>query len=303
MMVGQTRHHTPYDGSAKPFTIGLKPLDPHEWIEVDHNLKTYLAEKWRLYAEKCNDVLAAMSGTEDAQSEVLQMLLDYLPHRFPDTYRLDGSVMDIADGAFRVHRMFNPVSALATAGRLVQEDLVIMGRSPEGWRLVAASLCFPSAWNLHEKIGRLMHEVHGPVPGFNKDTRNAGLIERMFDNLRVEQPVIRWNWTLFGEDTLHLPAAENSMTRRFGDGPVAEHVFMRLERQTLRKLPRTGDILFTIRTHIDPMDVLEHHADGPRLAAAMAGQVAAFSPEEMAYKGLAGEQQRLLARLAQLQGK
>ena len=27
--------HTPYDGSAKPFTIGLKPLDPDEWIEVD----------------------------------------------------------------------------------------------------------------------------------------------------------------------------------------------------------------------------------------------------------------------------
>jgi dimethylamine monooxygenase subunit A len=289
--------HTPYDGSAKPFTIGLKPLDPWEWIEVDHNLKTYLTEKQRFFSEQRDNVLAALPGTEAAQLEILEMLVDYLPQRFPETYCLNGTVMEIASGAFRMD-LNNP--SLATAGLLVQEDLVIMGRSPEGWRLMAASLCFPSAWKLSEKIGRLMHEVHGPVPGFNKDTRNAGLIERMFDNLRVEQPVIRWNWTLFGEDTLHMPKPENSMHRRFGDGPVAENVFMRLERQTLRKLSKSGEILFTIRTHIDPMDVLEHHADGPRLAAAIAEQVKVLTPDELAYKGLTGECQRLLARLAQL---
>jgi dimethylamine monooxygenase subunit A len=289
--------HTPYDGSAKPFTIGLKPLDPAEWIEIDHNLKIYLTEKQRLYSEERDNVLAAMHGTKAAQLEILEMLVAYLPQRFPETYRLNGTAMEIASGNFRVD-LSN--ASLATAGLLVQEDLVIMGRSPEGWRLMAASLCFPSAWNLHEKLGRLMHEVHGPVPGFNKDTRNAGLIERMFDNLRVEQPVIRWNWTLFGEDTLYLPGEEKRMTRRFGDGPVADHVFMRLERQTLRKLPKSGEILFTIRTHIDPVDVLEHHTDGPRLAAAIAEQVKVLTPGELAYKGLTGERERLLARLQQL---
>jgi hypothetical protein len=30
--------HTPYDGSSKPFTIGLKPLDLNAWIEVDDHL-------------------------------------------------------------------------------------------------------------------------------------------------------------------------------------------------------------------------------------------------------------------------
>jgi dimethylamine monooxygenase subunit A len=289
--------HTPYDGSSKPFTIGLKPLDPWQWIEVDHNFENYLTEKRRLYGDRPSKVLAALPGTEAAQTEVFKMLVDYLPKRFPDIYQSAGETMDIASGLFNADLK---VHSLATAGLLVQEDLVIMGRSPEGWRLVAASLCFPSAWTLSEKIGRLMHEVHGPVPGFNKDTRNAGLIERMFDNLRVEQPVMRWNWTLFGEDTLHLPAAENAMTRRFGDGPVAEHVYMRLERQTLRKLANCGDILFTIRTHIDPMDVLQHHEEGAMLATAIFEQVKAFSQDELAYKGLLSEQDRLLERLSQI---
>jgi hypothetical protein len=40
--------HTPYDGSSKLFTIGLKPLELDGWIEVDENLLGHLAEKRRL---------------------------------------------------------------------------------------------------------------------------------------------------------------------------------------------------------------------------------------------------------------
>ena len=43
--------HTPYDGSSKLFTIGLKPLDLGAWIEVDEYLLPYLTEKRRLYGE------------------------------------------------------------------------------------------------------------------------------------------------------------------------------------------------------------------------------------------------------------
>ena len=35
---------TPYDGSSTPFTIGLKPFDPDNWIELDGDLEPYLAE-------------------------------------------------------------------------------------------------------------------------------------------------------------------------------------------------------------------------------------------------------------------
>ena len=308
--------HTPYDGSAKPFTIGLKPLDIREWIESDGNLGAYLAEKKRLYTDDWFNVFAAVDGTDDAQAEVLELLIAYLPQRFPEVYRMDAGVMHITPphrhpGEGRGVAMIavdvgsnKPVPGLrrddvplAIAGQLVQEDLVIMGRSPEGWRLAAASLCFPSAWNLRDKIGKPMHGVHQPVPGFGEGTRNAGLIERMFDNLRVEQPVIRWNWTVFGEATLHLPASENSMVRRFGDGEIAEHVFLRLERQTLRKLPRSGEILFTIRTHVNPAEILQAHPEGPFLARALIAQVLALTSEELAYKGLTHERDRLVAKL------
>ncbi len=271
--------HTPYDGSSKPFQIGLKPLDPATWIEVDDQLETYLAEKHRLYTEETANVLVAEQGTQAAQQEVLDMLVHHLGAT---------SVPDCAHGP------------LARAALLIQEDLVLMRHSPNGWRLVAASLCFPSAWNLHEKFGKPMHEIHQPVPGFGEGTRNAGLIDRMFDNLRLEQPVIRWNWSLYGDAKLYHPATDNRMKNRFGDGPMTGNVIMRLERQTLKKLPKSGDILFTIRIHNNPLEVLETHDDGPALARSIATQVANLTDAEIDYKGLVGERSRLLQRLETL---
>jgi dimethylamine monooxygenase subunit A len=273
--------HTPYDGSSKPFQIGLQQLDPATWIEIDDKLEIYLAEKRRLYHEETANVLVAEQGTEAAQQEVLDMLIAHLGTTV---------VPDCAHGP------------LARAALLIQEDLVLMRHSPKGWRLVAASLCFPSAWNLHEKFGRPMHEIHQPVPGFGEGTRNAGLIDRMFDNLRVEQPVIRWNWSLYGDARLYHPASDNKMKNRFGDGPITGNVIMRLERQTLRKLPKSDDILFTIRIHNNPLEVLETHADGPALARSIATQVANLTDAEIDYKGLVGERERLLQRLEALAG-
>jgi dimethylamine monooxygenase subunit A len=276
--MGSTAIHTPYDGSSKPFTIGLKALDICEWLDADEHFETYIAEKRRLYLEETANVLVAETGTDEAQHEVLDLISESL-----------GKVPElVATGA---------LGPLARAALMVQEDLVLMRHSSKGWRLVAASLCFPSAWNLHEKFGKPLHEIHQPVPGFGEGTRNAGLIDRMFDNLRVEQPVIRWNWSLYGDAKLYHPASDNKMKNRFGEGKIDGRVIMRLERQTLRKLPKSGDILFTIRIYNDPLEVLESHAAGRELAEAIMEQLSAMTREQLDYKGLLDEVPKLLARL------
>lgn len=286
--------HTPYDGSSKLFQIGLKRLDVAQWIEVDERLPHYLGEKERLAAAFPDEVFVAEVGTEAAQGEVLALLVGHLSSHFPDIYRLLGDDMDILPAARRV-RLDEPVPPLKIAASLVQEDLVLMRKSDAGWRLVAGSLSFPSSWRLQEKFGRPVHEVHGPVPGFGAGMRNAELIERMFDNLRPEMPVIRWNWSLYGDAELHHPEAAAPETRQFGAN--AEQVFLRVERQTLRRLPESRDILFTIRIHVDPLAALEAQPEAPRIAAALAAQLGELNAEQLAYKGLTAERDRLVARL------
>jgi hypothetical protein len=288
--------HTPYDGSSKLFTIGVKPLDPADWIDADDQLLAYLDEKDRLAERAFDRIFVAEPGTEAAQNEVLTLLADYLPERFPDIYQRIGPQIDIIP-AFRRVRLDTPYPPLLVAGGLVQEDLVLMRRDDTGWRLVAAHLCFPSSWRLHEKFGKALQEIHTPVPDFGRDTRNATIIERMFDNLRPEQPIIRWNWSLHGDDALHHPHSTGQW--RFGDERI-DSFFFRLERQTLRRLPDSGDILFTIRIYLDPLEAMETQPNAAELARALIGQLRAYTLPQLDYKGLTLERDRLIARLEEI---
>ena len=293
---------TPYDGSSKLFQIGVKPLDPAEWIDVDEHLLAFLAEKQRVNAAHPAEVSVAEPGTEAAEAEVLALLAEHLPRRFPDVYRREGNAVEVVPAGRRVALDAPGVPPLAIAASLVQEDLAILRKGEAGWRLAAASLCFPSSWALREKFGRPMHEIHAPVPGFGAGTRNAMLIERMFDHLRPEMPVIRWNWSLYGDDTLFHPGSADPKVRRFGAGERAENVFLRVERQALRRLPQSGHILFTIRIHVDPLKALERHPEARRIATALVEQLMALSPAQLDYKGLTLERDRLVARLGEIAG-
>ena len=177
---------------------------------------------------------------------------------------------------------------------------MLMRKGETGWRLAAAVLAFPSAWRLAEKFGRPMHEIHGPVPGFGAGTRPAELIERMFDKLRPELPMIRWNWSLFGDDRLFHPESGHPDRPRFGDGTRADTIVFRVERQTLRKLPVSGDIVFTIRIYNDPVAALEAHPDAASIAVALLEQLEALSDEQRSYKGLALERRQLAQRFAEI---
>lgn len=292
--------HPPYDGSARPFQIGLKPLDPQAWIEVDERLGAYLDEKARLRVSHRDEVFVAEAGTEAAQAEVLGLLIEHLPRRFPEIYQRHETEMEIIPLRRTVPLAPGGLAPLQVAASLVQEDLVLLRKSENGWRLVAAALDFPSSWSLREKFGRPMHDVHGPVPGFGAGTRNAGMIERIFDNLRPEMPVTRWNWSLFGDDRLFHPEGGHPDQPRFGaDG---ESVYLRVERQTLRKLPVSGDILFTIRISVDPLAALAQHADAATIATALIGQLEALSPEQARYKGLWHDRKVLEKRLRAMAG-
>lgn len=293
--------HTPYDGSARPFTVGLMPLDPADWIEPDALLAAHLAEKDRLLSGAAQaPVLFAEEGTVDAQREVLDLLAGHLPARFPDLYSRDGARIAIA-GTGRTVDLDEPCDMpLTLAARLVQEDLVLMRKGETGYRLAAAALFFPSSWSLAEKFGKPMDAIHESVPGFN-DGRMGPVVARIFDNLAVERPSWRLNWSLYSGAGLHHPypkriSADGNDTSRVDGTREALHV--RVERQTLRRLPESGDILFTIKIHHDPVAAFARHPRGAELAAGLRRQLLALDGAQLAYKGLTAERDAIAAQLA-----
>lgn len=280
--------HTPYDGSSKPFTIGLRPLDPARWIEPDADLARFLAEKQRLFADQRDAVFAARADTQASQREIRDALADYLTQTYSDLYVRDGNGILIVP--LRQRLAFDDIlPPLMQAALLVQDDLALMRRFDNGWRLAAAAICFPSTWNLREKFDRTLADIHAPVPGFPGEMEKR--VTRIFDNLRAGAPVERFNWSIYDNDVLHHPLPAPRLS------PATEPSFVRVERQTLRRMA-SGDILFTIRILIDPIAAFRDHPEGQTLAAALRDQLLALTPDQLAYKNMTESRDRIAHSLA-----
>ncbi|MBK9740582.1 MAG: DUF3445 domain-containing protein [Actinobacteria bacterium] len=248
--------YMPIDGRPLGVAMGTRPLDLNEWIEIDDQRVAVLEEKDRLLATRRDEVLAHLPAGRPGAEETLDLLIEHLPIRFPDVYgaRPDG-LTDRQRGIVVRRDAGHPI---VVAGRLVQEDLCIMTRTDDGrWVLSAASLCFPSRWRLADKIGRDLGDIHGPVPYYAETIGNP--VDRFFERITPDNPVWRTNWHLLDDAALFQPQASRTWRDRMDlDGrDVGDALHFRVERQTLRALPSSGAVLFTIRTYVRPMRDLE----------------------------------------------
>ncbi len=240
--------------------VGTRSLDAADWLIVDADRDRDLVRKAVLLDERHAEVFAALDSPAvgAASIEVLELVL-------------------AATGAQAVPPDLHPLDA---AGRLVQEDLCLMVLRKGAPHLDAASLCFPSYWRLADKLGHPMADVHGPVAHYGEEL--AAKVDNVLRRLRPERPVWRRNWSIHDDPSYFLP---DPTPVRDVDPP--QGLWLRSERQTLRRLGSAEVILFTIRTQQVPLAVL---GERPDVAHRMAEAIGAWSPTMTAYKGEHGAQ-------------
>jgi hypothetical protein len=172
-------------------------------------------------------------------------------------------------------------------------DLVLLARTETGeMRVVGGALCFPTAWRLQDKLGRPMSFVHGPVPGLNAQL--GGQIGNALAKLRPGAAWLRSNWSLTANDELNQHP-DRGLPRLTCESSL-EATWLRVERQALVALPRTGGVLFAIRIEMERLDQLKERA--PESARSLATALRTMPEEVAAYKGLALALQRLIEMLA-----
>jgi dimethylamine monooxygenase subunit A len=233
-------------------------------IEIDEHYQAELALKQRILADDYAYYFQALPHSELAQWEALALLLPNMARHYPQHFALgrDGKQWEWRNHLLGTTTRFVygaaeslPLPPLDWLGRQVQEDLLLMDGQAAGTPLMAGQLCFGSHWCLDDKIGRSFLDIHAPVPRFNERVgRSADL---MMQRLKAERPVGRVNWSLVGHNLLNAAPrfARELAAQRAQIGPhnVGERVFLRLERQTLSRLPQTQAVLFTIHTYQVPL--------------------------------------------------
>jgi hypothetical protein len=289
----QQQLHRPFEPGPYRMAMDLVAVAEPAWFEFDHHYPAEMAERRRLLSTAHDDVFAATPASDPARREALQLIVAALTLHHPDWFSRDavmlrnhltGEIWDLGS-----------IDPLELAGRLVQEDLCLIQhteRGPEdgpsstpggGPMFTAAVLCFPSRWRLGDKIGKQLTAVHGPVP-FYAD-RLARPVDRFMRHLKPGHIASRLNWSLLDDPALFQPGGKWRVAG--GSGVTVENagrrVFLRVERQTLRRLPESGAVLFGIRVHVYP---LEQVIDGAERAAALAAAVRALPAEVQQYKSL-----------------
>jgi len=231
----------PFTPWADPGLARLPGMMPagDDWIVVDDAYAGQMALRRRLVNQHPADVVRTLVGSEAAQAEALDTMLAALPSGF----RRDGTRIVCPDG--HVVRIDAPLPTLA---RLFQEDVLLLIRDGREHVLVAGLLCFPASWTLAEKIGRPLAAIHAPVPHY--DAALAARVQRLFDRAPPGRAIWRANVLGYRDPALHQPRPEGAPRP---DGPAR---FLRCERQTVLRLPRSDAILFAVHTYLLRPDAL-----------------------------------------------
>ena len=140
---------------------------------------------------------------------------------------------------------------------LVIDDYCLLEEDEEDFKLIAASICAPTWWELSDKMGKSLTSIHAPVA--NLEEKIGHMIRHFLKNLSAEDCYQRSNWFLFTRpdfcvfsDHFNMHDDLTSLSLK----NIEERLYLRTERQTFRKLKNTGAIAFGIKVYTAPISIV-----------------------------------------------
>jgi dimethylamine monooxygenase subunit A len=280
--IGQHLPFDPFAGKAFRLRIGARSLDPSAWIVLDERTDQELDQKVALLSESPERFAACVSLPSDpltiaAAAELQGAITTHLRTYEPEHWESASARVD----RFRGGEELNP---LVHAGLLTQEDWCILTQqSPsEPLLLTAGTLCFPNRWRLAEKIGLPMMGIHTAVPQYGEEV--GAPTNSLLDRLKPDRPVWRMNWGIADNPALHQPTGHFDPNAGSRVLDIGADVVLRIERQTLIRLPNTGAVVFGIRTIVRTLN--EVLTSDPTAATRMATAIETLPEDMRAYKSL-----------------
>jgi len=251
--------------------MGARALRPHEPL-FDIDPERYLIEvalKTQQLGAAHADYFRGGADLMQAQWDVLELVLTDLSTHHPEHFRLDrhGDEWHWHNTLLGIDTRFHfgdaaslPYEPLDWAGRQVQEDLVLLASDSDA-TFVGGQLCFANGWDIGERVGHAYLRIHKHTPGVTMPSVHAG--SRFLAALKPERTMWRMSWNFKLTDqmdltTRHIPEHKADFERRaptLTPEQAGAEIFVRIERQTFTRLPRSGGVLFGIHTYNSLLEV------------------------------------------------
>ncbi|WP_047553064.1 heme-dependent oxidative N-demethylase family protein [Methylotenera sp. G11] len=283
-----------YSVNIEPHTKG-KPGSVYEFpFDVDEH---YVAEcKDRaITLEQDAGRYQALPHMMDAQWDFLELTMESLANDYPEHFTLtkNGSSWTWENRPLGIHDTFTfgdsstlPREPLDYMGRQVQGDFVLLDQRDETLYADAGMVTCQADWSLAFNVGMSWREWHGPVPRATE----LGVMDRALKfllNLQLANPVRRLNWTMTVNPRLDT-SPENypywgGDRNKVNAENVSDLIHLRVELQSLFRLPRSNAIVFSIRCYLIS---LKDIATYPRWAKRLYRVQKTMHPDLIEYKGM-----------------
>lgn len=295
--------YRPYRWAAADFQLGLRPMRPEQWLLLGTEHAQRMREKRARLDGQREFFYRALPESLPAQRELRQMVARHLARDHAGSFEKNGSVIRSLLTGQALDLDDDTPEPLLQISYLVEEDFMLLEQRQETLRITAASNAYSSSGRLASSVGQDMRWAHAPVP--NLTEKLGGRIDRVLGSIQPSTPCERFNWQITPLATVffppHDPHAANAAAARevfaaLRDDPAraGELLWMRVERQTLRRLPESNAVAFSLHTFSDPLSCLQ--ADGESARAILA-LLKGYSPERWQYSEMDIVREPLLAWL------
>jgi hypothetical protein len=276
--------HVP--GGASPVFQSAFDVDEHYVAECRDRALTLDRDPLR------SQVLDHMHA---AQWDTLELMMESLARDYPAHFHLerDGDHWSWTNRPLGLTQQFVfgdastlPCPPFEYITRQGQGDFCLLDHRDDNLFMDGGTVTTQADWSLDFDLGMSFMEWHGPVPLAHQ----AGIFERALIfllRLQLGAPVRRLNWTM----TVN-PRLDTSPEQYPEWGPdrasitpvnVGRKLHLRVELQTLFRLPRSNAILFCVRCYLISLDEL---ARVPKWIRRLHRVLATLPPELIEYKGL-----------------
>lgn len=294
--------YKPFLNSGALFQIGLRPMAEGTWLDIGDDHAGFMAAKRRRLASEPGTFYRSLPVSLDPQRELLGLVAIDLAANHAESFAMkDGWLHDLIDGSS--HELSPAGEPLWTLGNMIEEDFVILQTIDGRDVITAASNAYTSSGRIVASVGNVMPWAHQHVPALNDQL--GGRIDRILANIKPGAPVERFNWLLTHIADRLFPenphaanaAASDEIGRRLEREPerAGDELWVRIERQTLHRLPDTGALAFSIHTYSHPLSALASDTESLR---AMHALIASYSHERLRYSAMAQIKAPVLAWLA-----
>ncbi|KAL8728546.1 MAG: hypothetical protein Q9181_005314 [Wetmoreana brouardii] len=253
-------------------TMSLTKLENDWWLELENTYVERIKERKALFAKHGKMVLDYLPGSELGCKEVMEMALQFLCARYPQYFSL---VYSEDRGHVFCNRLLQNETVVRDMHPLhvllenVPEDFAVMIRNPDDgyYYFRAGLLCSSLGWNVATKLGMQLKQIHNPIPDYKEKMEFS--MDRYFAKLPTARPIQRGSWGLEVDQPLFMPPGDPHEAYREYQAPTSElplsRIHLRVDWQTLRRLPLSGAIIFNFKALFTPVEEFREEPHIPHL--------------------------------------